>query len=206
MSAVLEKPVINEFGISRFVLQFDPFFKMTDEQFFEFCQSNRDVRIERSSQGAVIIMPPTGWETGDKNAEITTQLRNWAKKDGRGKSADSSAGYKMPNGAIMSPDASWILKERLEKVSPNKRRKFLPLAPEFVIELRSESDSLSKLKEKMREYIENGVSLGWLVDAGERKIYVYRPNSEVETLENPTEISGEPLLQKFVLNLSEIWD
>lgn len=206
MSAVLEKPLINEFGISRFVLQFDPFFKMSDEQFFDFCQSNRDVRIERSSQGEVIIMPPTGWETGDKNAEITTQLRNWTKQNGRGKSADSSAGYKMPNGAIMSPDASWISNERLEKISPDKRRKFLPLAPDFVIELRSESDSLAKLKEKMQEYIENGVSLGWLIDAGERKIYVYRPNNETEILENPSEISGEPLLQDFTLNLEDIWD
>ena len=206
MSAVLEKPSINEYGVSRFVLQFSPFFKMTEEQFFDFCQANRDVRIERNSQGEVIIMPPTGWETSDKNSEINLQLRLWAKKDKSGKVAESSGGYKMPNGAIMSPDASWILKERLEKVSPNKRRKFLPLAPDFVIELRSESDSLSKLKEKMHEYIENGVSLGWLIDAGERKIYVYRSNSEVETLENPEEISGEPLLPKFILNLSEVWD
>ena len=205
MSAVLEKPVINEYGISRFVLQFSPFLQMNDEQFFEFCQANRDLRIERNSQGEIIIMPPTGWETGDKNAEITTQLRNWTKKDGRGKSADSSAGYKMPNGAIMSPDASWVSKERLEKISLNKRRKFLPLAPDFVIELRSESDSLAKLKDKMQEYIENGVSLGWLIDPIERRVYVYRPNAEVETLENPTEISGEPLLKGFMLDLRDIW-
>jgi Uma2 family endonuclease len=183
MSAVLEKPVINEYGISRFVLQFSPFLKMTDDQFFEFCQANRDVRIERNADGEIIIMPPTGWETGDKNAEITTQLRNWTKKDGHGKSADSSAGYKMPNGAVMSPDASWILNERLEKISLNKRRKFLPIAPDFVIELRSASDSLSKLKAKMEEYIENGIALGWLIDAGTRKVHVYRPNAEVEILE-----------------------
>jgi len=206
MSAVLEKPVINEFGISRFVLQFSPFLEMNDEQFFEFCQANRDVRIERNSQGEIIIMPPTGWETGNKNAEITIQLGIWAKKDGRGKTVDSSAGYKLPNGATMSPDASWILKDRLEKVSPAKRRKFLPLAPDFVIELRSESDSLQKLKDKMQEYIENGVSLGWLIDATTRKIYVYRAEKEVEILENPSEVSGEPLLQGFTLNLKEIWD
>lgn len=206
MSAVLEKPVINEFGISRFVLQFEPFFKMTDEQFFDFCQSNRDVRIERNSQGEIVIIPPTGCETGDKNAEITMQLRLWTKKDKRGKSADSSAGYKMPNGAIMSPDASWISNERLKKVSPTKRRKFLPLAPDFVIELRSESDSLSKLKEKMQEYIENGVALGWLIDASEKRIYVYRPKMQVEILENPAEISGEPFLKDFMLDLREIWN
>jgi Uma2 family endonuclease len=206
MSAVLEKPVINEYGISRFVLQFNPFFKMTDEQFFEFCQANRDVRIERTAQGEIVIMPPTGWETGSKNAEIIIQLGVWAKKDGRGKCVDSSAGYKMPNGAVMSPDASWILKERLEKVAPNKRRKFLPLAPDFVIELRSASDSLSKLKAKMEEYIENGVALGWLVNPIERKIYVYRPNEKIEVLENPSQVSGEPLLRGFTLDLKEIWD
>lgn len=205
MSAVLEKPVINEFGISRFVLQFSPFLEMNDEQFFEFCQANRDVRIERNSRGEIIIMPATGWEAGNKNAEINFQLRLWAKQDGRGKTADFSVGYKMPNGATMSPDASWILKERLEKVSPAKRRKFLPLAPDFVIELRSENDSLQKLKDKMQEYTENGVSLGWLIDATEKKIYVYRPNNEIEILENPTEISGESLLQGFMLNLKEIW-
>lgn len=206
MSAVLEKPVINEFGLSRFVLQFNPFIEMSDEQFFEFCQVNRDLRIERSADGEIIIMPPTGWETGDKNSEITTQLRNWTKQDGSGKSADSSAGYKMPNGAIMSPDASWISNERLEKVSPEKRRKYLPLAPDFVIELRSESDSLINLKEKMQEYIENGVSLGWLIDPANKRVYVYQPNSEIEVLESPTEISGEPVLQGFTLNLKEIWD
>ena len=205
MSAVLEKPVINEFGISRFVLQFSPVVELSDDQFFEFCQANRDVRIERNKQGEIIIMPPTGWEMGNKNAEINFQLTLWAKRDGRGKSADSSAGYKMPNGATMSPDASWMLNERLEKVSPEKRRKFLPLAPDFVIELRSESDSLTKLKEKMQEYIENGVALGWLIDPTEKRVYVYRQNAEVETLENPAEISGEPLLSGFVLNLKEIW-
>lgn len=206
MSAVLEKPVVNEFGIARFVLQFSPFIEMSDEQFFEFCQANRDLRIERNSEGEIIIMPPTGWETGNRNAEITIQLGIWAKQDGRGRSADSSAGYKMPSGAIMSSDASWVLNERLEKISPEKRRKFLPLAPDFVIELRSESDSLAKLKEKMQEYIENGVALGWLIDATERKVYVYRPEREVETLENPSKISGEPLLQGFVLNLKEVWE
>jgi len=205
MSAVLEKPVINELGIARLVLQFSPFIEMDDDRFFEFCQANRDLRIERNSHGEVIIMPPTGWETSDKNSEINFQLRLWAKKDKRGKVAESSGGYKMPNGAVMSPDASWILNERLEQVSPAKRRKFLPLAPDFVIELRSESDSLSKLEEKMREYIENGVALGWLIDASESKIYVYRPEKEVETLENPAEISGEPILKGFVLNLKEIW-
>jgi len=206
MNAVLEKPVINEFGVSRFVLQFDPFIKMTDDQFFDFCQANRDVRIERNSKGEIIVMPPTGWETSDKNAEIIMQLRIWAKQDGRGKSTDSSGGYVLPNGAVMSPDASWILNERLEKIPPAKRRKFLPLAPDFVIELRSTSDSLKKLQEKMEEYIQNGVSLGWMIDVKNKKIHVYQANAETQILENPTEISGEPILKDFVLNVQEIWE
>ncbi len=188
-------------------VDFGKFLKpMNDDEFFDFCQKNKGLRIEMNADGEIIFMPPTGWETGDKNAEITMQLRSWAKKDGSGKSADSSAGYKMPNGAIMSPDASWISNEKLEKISPAKRRKFLPLAPDFVIELCSQSDSLSKLKEKMQEYIENGISLGWLIDPTEKQIFVYRPNEEIEVLENPTEISGEPFLKGFTLNLKEIWE
>ncbi len=206
MSAILEKPVINEFGISRFVLQFNPFIKMNDNQFFEFCNANRDVRIERNAQGEVIIMPPTGWNTGDGNSEINFQLRLWKKKDKTGKCVDSSTGYVLPNSAIMSPDASWILKERLDKLSSDQRQKFLPIAPDFVIELCSQSDSLSKLKTKMKEYIENGVSLGWLIDSKEQKVYVYRSNEELEILENPTGVSSEPILRGFTLNLKEIWE
>lgn len=151
-------------------------------------------------------MPPTGWETGNQNSEINFQLTLWAKQDGRGKSADSSAGYVLSNGAVMSPDASWILNERLEKITPAKRQKFLPLAPDFVIELRSVSDSLKKLQEKMEEYIQNGVSLGWLIDVKNKKIHVYKANAEAQILENPTEISGEPILKDFVLNVQEIWE
>ncbi|HEX9961284.1 MAG TPA: Uma2 family endonuclease [Pyrinomonadaceae bacterium] len=206
MSAVLEKPVLSEFGLARFVLRFSPFLEMDDDQFFEFCQANRDLRIERNAEGEVIIMPPAGWETGDKNSEINLQLRQWTKKDGRGKCVDSSAGYKMPNGSIMSPGASWISKERLEKIPTAKRRKFLPLAPDFVIELRSESDSLKSLRAKMEEYIENGVSLGWLIDPLERKVYVYRSERETEISENPSEVPGESLLPGFTLNLKEIWE
>jgi Uma2 family endonuclease len=205
MSAVLEKTVTDNAGFAPLVLQFGPFIAIDDEQFFEFCQANRDIRIERNSEGEVIIMPPTGWETGKRNAEIIIQLGIWAKRDGRGTSVDSSAGYKLPNGAIVSPDASWISNERLAKIAPAKRVKFLPLAPDFVVELRAKSDSLSKLKEKMQEYIENGVSLGWLIDPTKKKIYVYRSEREVETLENPAEISGAPVLEGFALDLKEIW-
>lgn len=205
MSTVLERAVINEYGLSKFVLQFRPFVQMNDEQFFDFCQANRDVRIERNKDGEIIIMPPTGANTGDRNAEITMQLRVWAKKNRKGKSYDSSTGFVLPNGATISPDASWVLKERLEKFTAKQREKFLPLCPDFVIELRSASDSLKDSQEKMREYIENGARLGWLIDPRNKKVHVYRANGEVEILENPDKVSGEDVLQKFELDLTEIW-
>lgn len=205
MSAVLEKPVINEFGISRFVLQFSPFLEMDDEQFFEFCQANSDLRIERSSQGEVIIMPPTFTETGAINFNLAIEFGIWAKKDGSGKGFDSSTGFVLPNGAIRSPDLSWIKHERWNALTAQQRAKFAHICPDFVVELRSKSDSSTKLQDKMQEYIENGVSLGWLIDPTEKRVYVYRAEKEVETLENPAEISGEPLLKGFVLNLKEIW-
>ncbi len=205
MSAVLEKVVVNEYGLSKFVLQIRPFLTMDDEQFFKFCQANRDVRIERSSNGEIIIMPPTGSETGDRNAEITTQLRNWAKKDKKGKTYDSSTGFELPNSATISPDASWVRKERIKQFTAKQREKFLPLCPDFVIELRSVSDSLKDLRKKMEEYIENGASLGWLIDPKNKIVYVYRPNLEVEILQNPQTISGEVVLENFELDLTEIW-
>jgi len=130
----------------------------------------------------------------------------WVEKDGSGEGFDSSTGFRLPNGAKRSPDLSWINSEKWNAIPKAKRKKFAPVCPDFVVELRSETDSLTKLKDKMEEYIENGASLAWLIDAEKRKVYVYRPNAEVETLENPLEISGEPLLQGFVLNLKEIWE
>lgn len=205
MSTVLERAVINEYGLSKFVLQFRPFLQMNDEQFFDFCQANRDVRIERNKDGEIIIMPPTGANTGDRNAEITMQLRIWAKKNRNGKSYDPSTGFKLPNGATVSPDASWVKNERLKEFTAKQREKFLPLCPDFVIELRSASDSLKDSQEKMREYIENGARLGWLIDPKNKKVHVYRASGEVEILDNPDIVSGEDVLQKFELDLTEIW-
>jgi Uma2 family endonuclease len=175
------------------------------DEFFEFCQTNRDWRIERDKDGQIIIMTPTGWNTGNKNLEISRQLGNWTKKDGRGRSADSSAGYELPNGAIVSPDASWILKDRLAALGPEQLEKFLPLAPDFVIELRSGSDSRERLRRKMVQYIENGVSIAWLIDPIESKAYVYGPGNDVQILEKPASLSGEPFLPGFVLDMKEIW-
>jgi Uma2 family endonuclease len=150
-------------------------------------------------------MPPTGFETSDRNAELTTQLRIWAKKDKRGVTADSNGGFVLPNGATRSPDSSWTLKSRLEKFSAEELRKFLPLCPDFVVEMTSPSDSLSETQEKMREYIENGARLGWLIHSKTKQVFIYRPNEDVEILENPRKVSGEPLLTGFELDLAEIW-
>ncbi len=179
--------------------------KMTTEEFWDFCQENRKLRAELTKEGDLIIMPPTGWETSDRNAELTTQLRIWAKKDKRGATADSNGGFILPNGAIRSPDASWVLKSRLESLSKKVLKKFLPLCPDFVVEMTSPSDNLSDTQEKMLEYIENGARLGWLIHAKTKQVFIYRPNETVEILENPRTVSGEPLLTGFELDLTEIW-
>ncbi len=186
------------------LVRMQPVFEMTAEKFFEFCQLNSELRIERTAAGDVLIMAPTGGETSDRNAEITTQLRIWAREDGTGIAFDSSAGYNLPNGATRSPDASWVERSRLENLTLEQKRKFLPLCPDFVVELRSPSDRLTDLKAKMQEYIDNGARLGWLLDPSNRHVYRYRP-SLIEALDNPQEIS-DPLLPGFVLNLREIWE
>ena len=179
---------------------------MNDDEFFDFCQRHKDLRIEMEKDGEIIIMPPTGSETGIKNFKLTGMFWTWVEKDGSGEGFDSSTGFILPNGAKRSPDLSWMTLEKWNAIPKAKRKKFAPVCPDFVVELRSETDSLTKLKDKMEEYIENGASLGWLIDAAKRKVYVYRPNDKVEKLENPSEISGEPLLKEFVLNLEEIWE
>ncbi|HLM02728.1 MAG TPA: Uma2 family endonuclease [Pyrinomonadaceae bacterium] len=180
--------------------------RVSEDEFFDFCQRHKDLRIERESNGEIVIMPPTFSETGGKNFSIAVKFGIWAEKDASGKGFDSSSGFTLPNGAIRSPDLSWIKLERWNALTKKQRRKFARICPDFVVELRSESDSLPKLKAKMEEYIENGASLGWLIDPLERKVYVYRAEKEVEILGNPVEVSGEPFLQGFVLNLREIWD
>jgi Uma2 family endonuclease len=179
---------------------------ISDDEFFDFCQRHKDLRIERESDGEIIIMHPTFSETGGKKFSLAVKFGIWVEKDAGGKGFDSSSGFTLPNGAVRSPDLSWIKLERWKALTEKQREKFAHVYPDFVVELRSESDSLLKLKAKMEEYIENGASLGWLIDPIECKVYVYRPEKEVETLENPAEVSGEPFLQGFKLNLKEIWD
>ncbi len=198
----LEEITIMSFPL---VLQFPPSAKMTDEQFFDFCRVNRDLRIERNKNGDISIMPPTGSETGNRNFNLAGQLYIWSENDATGISFDSSTGFTLPSGAERSPDISWIKLERWNLLSLEQQKKFAPICPDFVIELRPASDNLKILQEKMQEYMEEGVKLGWLIDRKNRKIYIYRPGIETECLDNPATISGENILPGFILDLSKIW-
>lgn len=178
---------------------------LDEDEFFEFCAKNPELRIERDTDGEVIIMPPTGFETGCRNNEINYQLVAWARVDERGLAPDSSTVYLLPNGAARGPDASWVLKSRLANFSARQVKRFLPVCPDFVVELRSPTDRLKKLKVKMREWIDNGAALGWLIDADRRTIYVYRPGREPEELVDVHHIDGEGPVEGFRLELSRVW-
>lgn len=188
------------------VLQTRPALQMDDDQFFEFCQLNRDWRIERTAEGELIIMPPTGWTTGSSNLRIGSALLIWADQDGTGVASDSSTGFTLPNGATRSPDAAWVRKSRLATLTKDQKNKFLPLCPDFVIELRSPSDTLETLQDKMHEYIDNGAQLGFLIDPIARRVHIYRPGVASSYLDNPATVSGDPELAGFVLDLAKIWD
>ncbi|WRH68258.1 MAG: Uma2 family endonuclease [Planktothrix sp. GU0601_MAG3] len=179
--------------------------EMTDDQFFQLCQNNRELRFERNANGELIIMPPTGGETGNRNGRLNQQLFNWTDADGTGIAFDSSTCFKLPNGADRSPDASWIKLERWDALTDEEKQKFPPISPDFVIELLSPSDSLKTTQEKMREYIDNGVGLGILINRKSRQVEIYRPGKEVEVLDSPATVSGEDVLKGFVLNLGMIW-
>ncbi|MEH2120331.1 Uma2 family endonuclease [Nostoc sp.] len=186
-------------------VNFPSLVQMTNEQFYEFCQANGDLRIERTANGEVIIMPPAFSDTGNRNFNIAAQLGYWTEQDGTGIGFDSSTGFTLPNGAMRSPDASWIELERWNALTDAQKASFAPICPSFVIELRSLSDRLIKLQDKMQEYIDNGASLGWLIDRQNRKVYIYRTNRELEILENPEAVSGNPELPGFILRMVKIW-
>ena len=188
------------------VLRLAPVMEMSDEQFFELCQLNRDLRIERTSQGDLVIMPPTGGETGRMNFELAGLFSRWVHNDGTGVGFDSSTGFTLPNGATRSPDLSWVRRSRWEALTPPQRAVFAPLCPDFVVELRSPSDALETVQAKMHEYLDNGAQLGWLIDPIERQVYVYRPQTPVECLDNPQTLSGDPVLLSFVLELGNVWN
>jgi Uma2 family endonuclease len=176
-----------------------------DDEFYRLCRDNRELRLELTAQGELLIMSPTGSETGRKNAKLNYRLVAWAVVDGTGECFDSSTGFTLPNGAKRSPDASWIRRERWEALSEEQREKFAPICPDFVVELRSPDDTLSALQEKMQEYIENGAELGLLLDPFDRAVYIYRPGEGVVHLEDPQSVDGDPVLRGFTLKLSDIW-
>ena len=177
----------------------------TDHELFEICQLNRDWRIERTSDGEIIAMPPTGGRTGQRNFELIGLFRAWVAADGSGVGFDSSTGFILPNGAERSPDVAWVSRARWDALSDAEKEEFPPLCPDFVVELRSRSDSLNALREKMREYLANGVRLGWLIDPIERRVYVYRPPDEETCLDDPESVSGDPVLPGFVLEPRRLW-
>ncbi|WP_017292888.1 Uma2 family endonuclease [Geminocystis herdmanii] len=179
--------------------------QLNDEQFFELCHKHKDLRFERNAQGDLIIMPPTGGLTGNRNADLTYQLIAWNRQKKLGKVFDSSTGFKLPNGANRSPDASFLTLEKWHNLTPSQQEKFLPLAPDFVIELKSPSDKLTDTQKKMEEYIDNGVKLGWLINPEQKEVEIYRQGQEKDVLNNPKIISGEDILPDFTLYLTEIF-
>jgi Uma2 family endonuclease len=179
--------------------------ELTDEQFFQLCTDNRDLRFERTASGGLIIMPPTGSETGNFNIDLSYQLQSWSRQNKHlGIAFDSSTGFKLPDGTDISPDAAWIRRDRWDALTAEEKKKFAPLCPDFVVELRSTTDSLEKLRAKMKVYVKNGARLGWLLDRKNRKVEISRQGSDVEILDGPATLSGEDVLPGFVLDLSDI--
>jgi Uma2 family endonuclease len=179
--------------------------KLTADQFNELARFNQDLRLELTAKGDLVIMPPTEGETGERNFEISGQLWQWNRENCLGKAFDSSTGFRLPNGATRSPDVSWIKQERWEALTSEQRKKFLPLCPDFIVELVSESDEIEDTRKKMQEYIENGLQLGWLINPKTQTVEIYRPQKDVEYLDHPKTLSGDRILPGFLLNLENIW-
>jgi len=179
---------------------------VTQEQFEILAASNRELQLERTANGELIVNPPTGWETGEQNSSISGELYVWWRNASEpGKVFDSSTGFILPNGANLSPDASWVSQERWDALNEEQKRRFAQICPDFVVELRSHSDTMKSLREKMQEYMDNGARLGWLINPKTRKVEVYRVGLDVEILSNPTELSGEAVVPGFVLELHRVW-
>ena len=179
--------------------------RLTAEQFARLCQENPDLRLELTAHQELVIMPPTGSKTGWRNNEISYALTAWVKTDGGGIAFDSSTMFTLPNGASRSPDASWVRRERWDALTEDQQEGFAPLCPDFVVELRSRTDRLADLHDKMQEYVDNGARLGWLIDPIDKRVYVYRPGQPVESLDDPATLSGDPILPGFVLSVRELW-
>ncbi len=187
-------------------LNLNSLIKLTSEQFYQLCQENPDLKLERNSQGELIIMPPTGGERGKRNVNLIVQLAQWNEQTQLGEVFESSTGFTLPNGADRSPDVSWVEKTRWDALNKEQREKFIPLCPDFLIEILSPSDRLPKIQEKMQEYLENGCRLGWLINRKKSEVEIYRPHQEVEILKSPQTLSGEDILPGFVLNMQRVWE
>jgi len=187
-------------------LNLNSIIKLTSEQFYQLCEENPELKLERNANGELIVMPPTGGETGKRNLTAGAQLWTWNEQTELGEAFDSSTGFTLPNKADRSPDVSWVEKSRWSALTPEQKDKFIPLCPDFVIELLSPSDSLKKTQEKMQEYMENGCRLGWLINRKKREVEIYRPGQDVEVLQSPLTLSGENVLPGFVLYLQKIWN
>ena len=183
-----------------------PAIDLTGERFFAFCQQNPDLRIERTAEGDIAVMAPTGGETSARNARLVAEVIRWADEEGSGVAFDSAVGFELPDGAVRSPDVSWVRRDRLARLSSGEKQRFLPLCPDFVIELCSPSDSLVAIERKMEEYRAHGTRLGWLIDPAHIRVTVYHRDGVVEQHDQPATIAGDPVLPGFVLSLSSIWD
>ena len=186
-------------------IQLNSIINLTDEQFYGLCQANRNVRFERTATGELVIMSPTGSETGNRNGRLNQQLFNWSDQDASGIAFDSSTGFKLPNGADRSPDAAWVRLDRWNALSQDQQQRFAPICPDFVVELLSPSDNLATLQAKMQEYLDNGARLGWLINRQTRQVEIYRLDRSVDVLDNPESLSGEDILPGFILQMSGIW-
>ena len=191
--------------MTAYVLNIPTVAKLSDEQFYQLCQANRDLKLELTAKGELIIMPPTGGATGRKNSDLIADLVIWNRQTKLGIVFDSSTGFKLPNGARRSPDVAWIPLMRWNSLTTSQKQKFLPLCPNFVIELRSPTDNLDTLRSKMQEYQDNGTFLGWLINPQDKQVEIYRSGKKVEILSSPQNISGENVLTGFVLDLESIW-
>lgn len=187
-------------------LNLNSIIKLTSQQFYQLCEENPELKLERNANGELIVMPPTGGETGKSNSTANAQIWTWNDRTELGEVFDSSTGFTLPNKADRSPDASWVEKSRWEALTPEQKDKFIPLCPDFVIEFLSPSDRLTKTQEKMQEYMDNGCRLGWLINRKKREVEIYRPGQDVEVLQSPLTLSGENVLPGFVLNLQKIWN
>ncbi|MBD2089051.1 Uma2 family endonuclease [Microcoleus sp. FACHB-1515] len=191
--------------MSAVIVNLTSLIELTDEAFWQLCRNNPDVRFERTATGELVVMPPVGGESGKREADLIVDLGIWNRQANLGVVFSSSAGFKLPNGADRSPDAAWIKQERWNTLTPEQQKRFPPISPDFVIELRSETDDLETLRSKLQEYLDNGIQLGWLINPQDRQVEIYRQNQPIEILDAPSSLSGEDILPGFVLSLDRLF-